>query len=839
VKALLFELLDLPAADRLSRALEATSGRPTLRREALELLERAEKLDAFMEGGARVPEPCGASPAQSQLPLPEMIGGLRIVRPIGFGAMGAVYLAEQRGPNRQVAVKVLHGASFDAERESRFQREVEILGRLKHPSIARVHEASFRDEGAGGASWFSMDYIEGRTLREFAREQSLDDRAVVELALRVAEVVAYAHQAGVLHRDLKPENILIDARGEPHLLDFGVARLLGGDRLSGLQTMTGAVLGTVAYMSPEQARGSAVDERSEVFSLGAILYELLSGQLPFAGRGKSLTDLVRSLAEDQPPPLSERLPGVSRDLEAVVHAALSPEPAFRYPTVDEFREDLARWLGRRPVLARRPGLARQAASFVRRNRKLSWVASLVFLALSVGLLLALRGLSDSKRASESSRRAVADMVGFSRGYSIDELARRSHELWPPGPETLPALREVLRRAREVVASIPAAREHLEMLRSLQAAGELEVRYGGELDGRWVTEMQAELVTRMERLDEGLIAEVEWRIGFGESVVRQLEDSLDAWDEVAARLATSDSYGALDLTPQPGLLPLGPDPLSRREEFAVVLPGCAAPRRTASGELLMEADSSLVLVLLEGGAVTIGSQADDTEASRYDEQRLSHAWPVSARQLDPFFISKYEVTQHQWRALMGENPSYWSAGKEHESERITLQHPVESIAWTEAMEFCRRLGMTLPTEVQHEYAARGGTTAPTWWGGADPLDASRANFLMRRGELGRHRLHAPVGSYPPNGFGLHEVLGNVAELCLDDYKVAPWTEPFREADALVLADGGGERSVRGGSYDENRNVTLSYRSDLKEETRSRTVGFRPVRYLEGEGPEVGD
>jgi formylglycine-generating enzyme required for sulfatase activity len=292
-----------------------------------------------------------------------------------------------------------------------------------------------------------------------------------------------------------------------------------------------------------------------------------------------------------------------------------------------------------------------------------------------------------------------------------------------------------------------------------------------------------------------------------------------------------------LAPQAGLLPLGADPDSGLFEFAVHLPGCTVPERDpASRELVLSDDSTIVLVLLPGGVVEVGCQGVDPELPFYDPYASEYRWPVVERELLPFFLSKFEVTQFQWRALTGENPSYWHVGKQHEGQVMTPRHPVESIPWLDALEFSRKLGMTLPTEVQFEHAARGGSIDATWWGTAEEWDPDRVNLLWTTpGSRDVHRLHAPVGTFPANGFGLHEVTGNVAEMCLDDYKLHPWREPYRPGDALVLADGGGEQSVRGGSYDEVTGATVTCRGDIKKEGRARTVGFRPLRYLEGRAP----
>ncbi len=838
VKALLFRALDLPHEHRRDWILANTESRPEIRREALELLEEADQLDHFLTKGPGFDlEEIPASARRVEPSMPSSVAGIRIRRPLGFGGMGIVYLGEQEQPRRRVAVKVLHEVDAEASVSARFRREIEILGKLRHPGIARIHEAGRLETATGGASWFSMDYIDGATLGEYAKREQPSREELAGLVARIADIVEYAHGLGVLHRDLKPGNILIDASGDPHLLDFGVARLLDEERLLSLHTVTGAVIGTIAYMSPEQARGAEVDARADVFSLGAVFYELLTGKLPFESRGRSLEQLVRSVAEDEPTALSRHDASLAGDLEAVVHTAIDTDPHRRYATMAEFRDDLRRWIEHRPVHARKRTFLDRGRKFVRRNRMVVTAAAILFLVLSTALLVSLRSLREARRAGESSQRALADVVGFSRGYSIDDMVARGAELWPAGPATLDGLRALLSEARRVVADIPEARAHLRGLRAFEVEGGLSQRFGGELDGRWVLRMQELLVERMEALEEGMVVDLEERIAFAEEVVGELESSRDLWRRTAASVAANPFYGGLVLEPQVGLRPLGADVDSGLEEFALLVPGCAIPARNATtGRLQLADDSTIVLVLLPGGPVRVGCQGEDPAAAFYDPYASEFRWPVTDRELLPFLVSKFEVTQHQWRSLTGESPSYWRAGKQYESYSITVRHPVESVPWVDALEFARKLGLTLPTEVQFEYAARGGSTAATWWGASDHRDPDRVNLLRSTpGSRDVYRLHAPVGTFPANGFGLHEVTGNLAELCLDDYKLYPSREPYREGDALVLADGGGEQSLRGSNYDEVQGATLSQRGDIKKDGRSRTVGLRPVRYLAGRSP----
>ena len=218
--------------------------------------------------------------------LPAKIGPYRIRGLLGEGASGRVYLAAESDPPREVALKVLRAASLPAEAQLRFRREAELLARLEHPAIARLYAAGVADTEAGPLPWLAMERVQGRELLDYARSQSLSIERKLALLAEIGRAVHYAHSRGVVHRDLKPANILVDADGHPHVLDFGVSHMVREDAA---MTVDGQVLGTVPYMSTEQLAGSrtAGDPRSDVYALGVIAYELLSGVLPYPGLSKS------------------------------------------------------------------------------------------------------------------------------------------------------------------------------------------------------------------------------------------------------------------------------------------------------------------------------------------------------------------------------------------------------------------------------------------------------------------------------------------------------------------------------------------------------------------------
>ena len=294
----------------------------------------------------------------------EMLGELgdyELLEEIGRGGQGVVFRARQKSLNRTVALKVISLGQWASKAHlKRFRLEAEAAASLEHPGIVPIHEVGERD----GSCYFSMKFVEGGQLDEVVRREPMSIRRAVELIAKVARTVHYAHEHGILHRDIKPGNILLDAKGEPHLTDFGLARLVESESTV---TRTLEVLGTPSYMAPEQAVGNnaAVSSATDVYGLGAVLYQLLTGQPPFAGG--TTYETIKLLLDTEPRQPRLLNPKIDRDLSTICLKCLEKDPKRRYSSALALAEDLERWLKHEPIQARRTGVFTRGRKWVRRN----------------------------------------------------------------------------------------------------------------------------------------------------------------------------------------------------------------------------------------------------------------------------------------------------------------------------------------------------------------------------------------------------------------------------------------------------------------------------------------
>jgi non-specific serine/threonine protein kinase/serine/threonine-protein kinase len=502
VKAVFQEAFERPPAEQAAIVDAACAGDPDLREAVLRLLRahaRAQgALDAapLLDGTATGPV---EERAASAPPPPARIGPYRVVRVLGRGGMGTVYLAERDEPGlrKTVAVKVVrHGMGTDFVLR-RFRTERQILAALEHPGIARLYDGGTTDEGL---PFFVMEYVAGEDLLAYCDERRLPVEARLSLFVRVCEAVQYAHQALVVHRDLKPSNVLVTAEGQPKLLDFGIAKLLSpqltGETLE--ETASLVRLMTPDYASPEQVRGDRVTTASDVYALGVILYELLSGHRPYRAKSGAALDVERAMfAGEVPPPSTalarteqfERADGSSvtitpadvsarrqaptaklrrrlrGDVDNVVLKAMSLEPAARYATAAELAEDISRHLGGFPVRARALRPTERAAKFLRRHRLAAAAAAAVLLSLVTGLGAAVR---QARVAEAERRRAEARFQDVRR--LANSVIYELHDAIGNLPGATPARRLLVTRALEYLDRLASeARDDRALQRELADA----------------------------------------------------------------------------------------------------------------------------------------------------------------------------------------------------------------------------------------------------------------------------------------------------------------------------------------------------------------------------------
>ncbi len=849
-------------------------------------------------------------------PIPERLGGFKLVRRIGGGGMGIVYLAVEETLDRFVALKLVRPEYLQfGQAHKRFRRETEAVARLKHPSIVPIYQIG-EDKGI---PFFTMEWVAGCSLGQVLKElggkspeklSAQDLQAVLDkytpslsgadvdtpspfgftgswsevsarIIAEIADALHHAHGRGIVHRDVKPSNIMLTREGRVLLLDFGLAKAAGTSRL----TRTGSQLGSLPYMAPEQVDGLPGDACSDIYATGVTLYEMLALRAPYLAESQEVTR--RLILDGDPEDLTHRNRSVSVDVETICLKAMDREPQRRYATSIDLTQDLRNFLEHIPISARRAGRLLRARRWSQRHPVLS-----VFLGLGTMLLILIFTSVLRERASSIAIERLSDH------YRVQNLEEKATRLWPADSKNAAHMDEWLRECRELldrkdahIATLDRLRESclpydedarrrdqlgpLERREGLQAELRMILKYIGddvdlkltnevevnairtaigeeeaELSRRttwtfedpidqWKNDMLSELILDMNQL----ALTYKRVLSLSEDVIPILEEnsvtSRTLWEEAIQSIERLPIYAGLRIEADVGIIPLFQNPQSGLWEFLLLLTGEAPvlnPDSSNPGRLALQIETGITLVLIPGGVARIGTDDPFLGIPPLRGERPAH--DVA---LDPFFISKYEVTEAQWERMVG---GRFPMDRDAPATMLPEREP-----WESAKQMISLYGLDHPTEAQWEYACRAGTMTAFSTGELPISLAGFANIFDQasvdeRGlELLREMTfpknvpgfsdgfdrHCPVGSFLPNPWGLHDVHGNVSEWCRDVYVHRGYkTVPARPGDGLRYVARGGEVMVsRGGDFSSlPREVRSSSRLNLLRLPFGR--GIRPVR-----------
>ena len=537
VQELFEKALELPLEKRASFLTEACGDDAGLLAEVESLLDHDAKAGSdFM----RPPEQGHAPPmtdspndpdATRQAPPsagapPETIERYEITRELHRGGQGVVYQAIQKSTKRKVALKVMLEGPFASERSKRrFEREIELVASLHHPNIVPVFDSGV----SHGKYWYAMDYIRGRPLDAYVAGKEMAIEDTLRLFGKVCEAVTYAHQRGVIHRDLKPVNILVDEQGEPHVLDFGLAKVAGADAVGDsrpmLVSLTGQVIGTLPYMSPEQAKGdpNLIDIRTDVYSLGVSLYELLTGKYPYEVVGQ-MADVLKNIAEAEPRKPSTIRRQINDEVETIVLKALAKEPDRRYQSARHIAEDVRRFLEGEPIDAKRDSALYVLKKQLKRYKKPAAMAAiLVLLILGWGVTMSVlaererqaRELAE-ERAEEIRRLADSESQARKEATTRAEENRR--------------LAEKERQARELAEAFANEVEQLYLVSQLLDKAVNDVDRWGRVENELLRRGPAELTPANNARIAVRRAIIQFRIEHPSEAVECLSGALATWHQ---------------------------------------------------------------------------------------------------------------------------------------------------------------------------------------------------------------------------------------------------------------------------------------------------------------------
>ena len=401
-------VLHLAPASREAKMVELAAGDEDLLREARALLQACDvSEDTLPAPGLETVHGWYAGPEMDVPPVGRQLGPFRLIRKLAQGGMGVVFEAEQEEPKRRVALKVLRASLGSPSARLRFEHEAKVLANLTHPGIGALYGVgAYEAETGERMPYLIMELIQdARPITTYVRQSELSPRECLALFLSVAEAVMAGHQRGVIHRDLKPDNVLVDGSGRTKVIDFGIARVTAPDMDRGQVTETGLVMGTLGYIAPEQlqAGGAGDDVRMDVYALGVVLYEMLTGHRPLDLEGLDVMSAVRATLQDRRTPATRYVPSLPADVVLIVNKALAKEPEGRYASVDAFARDVSAFLHDEPIRARPPSWTYQLRLFAKRHRAGFLAAALIAASLAGAFWISVRAAGTAREAEAHAR----------------------------------------------------------------------------------------------------------------------------------------------------------------------------------------------------------------------------------------------------------------------------------------------------------------------------------------------------------------------------------------------------------------------------------------------------
>jgi serine/threonine protein kinase/formylglycine-generating enzyme required for sulfatase activity len=793
---------------------------------------------------------------------------------IAEGGMGAIHRVYDKDLRRVLAMKVM--LEEKQGRLSRFLEEAQVTGQLDHPGIVPVHELGI---DSGGRVFFTMKLVKGKDLREVfdmvkVGVDGWNLTRALSVILRVCEAMAFAHEKRVIHRDLKPGNVMVGRHGEVYVMDWGLARVLGMEdtkdvRLapvsqsvvnterresaarrasedtpdSPLLTLDGDAIGTPSYMPIEQVEGNLamIGPHSDVYAVGAMLYHLLAGHAPYVETNDYVSArliLGRALA-GPPEPIRNKATAAPAELIAICEKAMAREVPQRYATMAELGDDLRAYLERRVVKAYKTGVVAETRMWIARNRALASAILVAFILLG-GFAWQQRNAaaSDRERASALDRvlqladvKELRDLQARGNELLVDRGAvYRSNRTFD---SLLASMNQWIADAESVAVRLSAHEATLETIESRgRRSGDGSTFEFESKEDSWWHSAVAELVTGFRSLtldDPSAISTRAMRdriVEFKTIYTRSVVEHATEWATCVAMIADPaqcPEYKGLEIAPQIGLAPIGRDPRSGLWEFWFVDATGVKPEHGADGKLVLTDDFGLVFVLLPGGPFWMGAQSADPNGHNFDPLATSDQGPVHEVSLAPFFLSKYEMTEHQW--ILASRDESWPYGVKNR------KLPAHSISWDDAAGVLPALCLALPTEAQWEYGCRAG--ASTLWSTGNEKASLLGSANVEDKELtDDYQEAATVGSLMPNSFGLHDMHGNLWEWCLDGIDgEGDYAKPCDPRTGEHQSDRPRGRVGRGGAYWGVAELTQSaYRYGFDPGLRYGGNGIRPRRDL---------